>query len=96
MTYFTDGADKKTHANTAIQIWGLNHGENDENNAPADYEQWTNSSGEKKPWISQDNLKTSKIESIYTRDPEMYMYWPIFQYNLDANPELKNYDWYNN
>ena len=24
-----------------------------------------------------------------------YMYWPIFQVNLNANPELKNYSWYN-
>ena len=96
MTDFTDGADKKTHANTAIQIWGLNKGEEDINNAPAGYEQWTDNNGEKKEWISVKTLKASKIESLYTRDPDMYMYWPIFQYNLDANPELKNYDWYNN
>ena len=96
MTDFTDGADKKVHANTAIEIWGLNRGQKDINEAPAGFEQWTDNSGEKKEWISEKTLKASKIESLYTRDPDMYMYWPIFQYNLDANPELKNYDWYNN
>lgn len=96
MTDYTEGADKKVHANAAILIWGLNHGETDSEKLPTGYEQWTNSSGEKKPWISEDNLKASKIESIYTRNPDKYMYWPIFQYNIDANPLLKNYDWYNN
>lgn len=96
MTDFTDGADKKVHANTAIEIWGLNRGQKDINEAPAGFEQWTDNNGERKEWISEKTLKASKIESLYTRDPDMYMYWPIFQYNLDANPELKNYDWYNN
>ena len=96
MTDFTDGADKKVHANTAIEIWGLNRGQKDINEAPAGFEQWTDNNGERKEWISEKTLKESKIESLYTRDPDMYMYWPIFQYNLDANPELKNYDWYNN
>lgn len=96
MTDFTDGADKKTHANAAIQIWGLNKGQKDINEAPAGFEQWTDNNGERKEWISEKTLKASKIESLYTRDPDIYMYWPIFQYNLDANPELKNYDWYNN
>ena len=34
------------------------------------------------------------IESLYLQDPDKYMYWPIFQYNLDANPALENYSWY--
>lgn len=35
-----------------------------------------------------------QIESLYARDPDKYTYWPIFQYNLDANPLLENYSWY--
>ena len=40
------------------------------------------------------NLPDDKIESLYARDPDKYTFWPIFQYNLDANPLLENYSWY--
>ena len=93
MVDYSDGADGKTYAETALQIYGLNHGETEEN--PEGYEYTSsNSKGEVSKWISTSNLPDDKIESLYARDPDKYTYWPIFQYNLDANPLLENYSWY--
>lgn len=93
MVDYSDGADGKTYAETALQIYGLNHGETEEN--PEGYEYTSsNSQGEVSKWISTSNLPDDKIESLYARDPDKYTYWPIFQYNLDANPLLENYSWY--
>lgn len=89
---WTRGSATTTEKEAALEIYGLNHGETEE---PTNYEYVTqNSDGAKSKWISESALKDDKIETIYVRDPEKYMYWPIFQYNLDANPLLENYSWY--
>ena len=79
--------------NGALQLYGLNRNEQEIN--PAGYTEYTNSTGETKVWISTSMLKNEKIEAIYAQDPNKYMYWPIFQVNINANPELENYSWYN-
>ncbi len=90
---WTRGGVSTTDTNSALEIYGLNHGET--NQDPAGYEYVTqDSEGKKSAWISESKLKDEKIETIYLRDPDKYMYWPIFQYNLDANPLLENYSWY--
>lgn len=94
MVDYSAGADGKTYEKTALQTYGLNHGETQEN--PSGYEFVSqNSTGARTQWFSTSTLKDEKIESIYLRDPDLYMYWPIFQFNLDANKKLENYTWYN-
>lgn len=75
-----------------LVFYGLNHGET--GSAPADYTQYTDSKGVPSKWIGESALKNEKIEAIYLQDPDKYMYWPIFQYNLNDNIELENYSWY--
>lgn len=79
--------------NAALHIYGLNHGETEDKSSSYEYVS-QDSKGVKSRWISESALSDEKIETIYVRDPEKYMYWPIFQYNLDANPLLENYSWY--
>ena len=91
---YSDGWDGKTYAKAKLDIYGYNYGESA---APGsgDYTySYQNSEGKATDWLSEEQLKDDKIESLYTRDPDKYMYWPIFQYNLDANPALENYSWY--
>lgn len=90
---WTRNSTTNTIADGGLIMYGLNPGEQDIN--PAGYTEYTNSSGEVKTWISSGQLKDDKIEAIYAQDPVKFMYWPIFQVNLNANPELKNYSWYN-
>lgn len=91
-TWTRNGASN-TIEDGSLVTYGLNRDEQNIN--PAGYTEYTNSSGETKTWISSSQLKDEKIEAIYAQDPVKYMYWPIFQVNLNANPELKNYSWYN-
>lgn len=72
---------------------GLNRGETSAN-VPTGYSQYTDSSGKPTAWISSSQLKEEKINAIYGQDPDKYMYWPIFQYNLNDNTALENYSWY--
>lgn len=91
---YDGSANGTTYTESALQIYGLNHGETIEN--PVGYEFVSqNSEGGRSQWFSVSNLSDEKIETIYLRDPDQYMYWPIFQCNLDANPQLENYSWYN-
>lgn len=72
-----------TLSKKALQFYGLQPGENKLD--PSGYVEYTDSEGKTTTWIKEDNLKDDKIESLYLQDPDKYMYWPIFQYNLDAN-----------
>lgn len=71
--------------NGALDFYGLNHGET--GSQPAGYSETE--------WIKESALKETDIESIYAQDPDLYMYWPIFDQNLNGNYMLKNYPWYN-
>ncbi len=77
----------------ALDFYGLNHGETGP--APAGYQEITNSAGEIDTYIKESKIEDEIIESLYYKDPDKYMYWPIFQYNLDDNYMLENYSWYN-
>lgn len=70
----------------ALQIYGLNHGETGVPSGTYEFN---------KTWISEDKLEDKKVEALYLNDPDKFMYWPIFQYNIDAsNGSLSNYSWY--
>lgn len=90
-TWTRDGVSN-TVTGGGLEFYGLNRSETELN--PSGYEEYTNDKGEVKIWISSDGLDDEKIEAIYAQDPDKYMYWPIFQVNLNANPELENYSWY--
>ena len=64
----------------SIVIWGLKKGET---SAPAgEWElkkSYVNADYTKKP---AEGMGTERIEGIYTRDPEQYMFWPIFNDSL--------------
>ena len=77
----------------ALDFYGLNHGETQLN--PAGYTEITNSTGEPTPYINESKIDDEIIESFYYKDPDKYMYWPIFSHNLDDNYMLENYSWYN-
>ena len=79
--------------NGALDFYGLNHGEMDID--PAGYTEITNTEGNPTTWIGESKLEDTLIESLYFKDPDKYMYWPIFQYNLNDNYMLENYSWYN-
>lgn len=89
---WTRGGVTNTISKGGLEFYGLNHGETEL--SPAGYEEYTDSEGKVTTWIEEGKLKDDKIETIYLQDPDKYMYWPIFQYNLDANPALENYSWY--
>lgn len=81
-----------TTPNAKLSLYGLNYGELDIN--PAGYpEEYTDS--EKKPtnWIKENSLE-DVIDYIYIQNPDERQYWPIFNVNLNDNPNLANYEWY--
>ncbi|MFV0268013.1 MAG: RagB/SusD family nutrient uptake outer membrane protein [Draconibacterium sp.] len=65
-----------------LVFYGLNRGEDQD--MSGDYEYNTT-------WVAPDELTDEKIESIYTRDPDKWQFWPIWQVFLDAsNGKLVN------
>lgn len=80
-------------AGGALDFYGLNHGETELD--PAGYTEITNSEGAPTDWIKDSKLEDDYIEAIYAKDPDKYMFWPIFQVNLNDNYMLENYSWYN-
>ncbi len=65
-----------------LEIYGLNRGETEDKSAEYEFS---------RTWVSPSNLEDSKIESIYTRNPNEYQYWPIWQVFIDgSNNQLKN------
>lgn len=70
-----------------LEIYGLNHGETADMSGSYDASE---------TWISATKLEDAKIESIYARNPDLYMYWPIFDVTLNAsNGYIVNAPWYN-
>ena len=80
-----------TEPNAKLNFYGLNYGEL--NLDPEGYTEFTNSSGEASTWI-KDTALDDVIDYLYVRDPDKYQYWPIFNVNLNDNPNLANYEWY--
>ena len=66
----------------SLQFYGLNRGETAD--MSSDYTYNT-------VYVSSDKLGTSKINSLYTNDPDQNQFWPIWQVFIDAsNGALKN------
>jgi hypothetical protein len=66
----------------SLEIYGLNRGETEDKSA--EYEFNT-------VWVSPSKLVDTKIEAIYTRNPNDYQFWPIWQVFIDgSNNQLKN------
>ena len=66
----------------SLQFYGLNRGETAD--MSSDYTYNT-------VYVSSDKLGTSKINSLYTNDPDQNQFWPIWQVFIDAsNDALKN------
>lgn len=72
----------------ALKIYGLNYGETEDKSGEYEYDT---------TWIGESKLENSKIEAIYARNPDTYMYWPIFDFVVNAgNGYLENASWYKN
>jgi hypothetical protein len=71
-----------TYENTALVLYGLNHGETDDKST-----EYT----DKTEWIKADNLTDEKINSLYYNNPDTRQYWPIWQRFVDgSNGMLSN------
>lgn len=80
-----------TLPNARLVLYGLNYGETDLD--PEGYEEYTNTEGAASTWI-KENALDDVIPYLYVNDPDKRQYWPIFNVNLNDNPNLENYSWY--
>lgn len=80
-----------TTPNAKLNIYGLNYGELELN--PAGYDEYSDSSNSPTAWIKENSLE-DVIDYLYVQDPDRRQYWPIFNVNLNDNPNLVNYEWY--
>ncbi len=66
----------------SLEIYGLNRGETADMTAEYTYNS---------EYVSPDKLDAAKIGTLYTNDPDLYQFWPIWQVFIDAsNGMLKN------
>jgi hypothetical protein len=66
----------------SLVIYGLNRGETEDRSAEYEYN---------KTFVAPGQLTDTKIETIYTRNPDERQFWPIWQFFLDnSNGQLKN------
>lgn len=86
------GESTNVASGAKLNFYGLNYGEMDID--PEGYSEFVDSKGDATLWI-KDNALEDVIDYIYTRNPDKYQYWPIFNINLNDNPNLENYSWYN-
>lgn len=89
-TWVRNGIETTTPA-CVLKLYGLNYGELDIE--PTGYDEYTNSSGEASLWLKPGALD-NVINYLYINDPDKRQYWPIFNVNLNDNPNLTNYEWY--
>lgn len=77
--YYTYAADNET-----LVIYGLNHGDTDEEGAAlVGYENTT--------WLGESKFDDKYIDGLVQGDPNKNQYWPIWQYFIDnSNGMLKN------
>lgn len=71
--YFETAEDGET-----LIIYGLNHGDTDEEGEALGYESNTT-------WISTEKLEDTLIESLYTKNPDENQVWPIWQTFIDSS-----------
>jgi hypothetical protein len=72
-----------TYENTALVMYGLNHGELDDK---------TTEYTDKESWIKPSNLTDEKINSLYYNNPDANQYWPIWQRFVDGSNGMLNND----
>lgn len=89
-TYTRNGV-ASTIANAQLNFYGLNYGEL--NIDPEGYTEYADSEGSASLWI-KPNAFDDVTNYLYLNDPDVRQYWPIFNVNLNDNPNLKNYEWY--
>jgi starch-binding outer membrane protein, SusD/RagB family len=66
----------------SLTIYGLNRGETEDKSTDYDFNT---------VWVSPTNLVDSKVESVYTLDPNTRQFWPIWQVFIDgSNGKLVN------
>jgi hypothetical protein len=66
----------------SLQFYGLNRGETEDRSADYTYNT---------VYVSPDRLGSTKINSLFTNDPDQNQFWPIWQVFIDAsNGTLKN------
>jgi len=66
----------------SLLIYGLNRGETEDKSLEYEYNT---------TWIAPDKLTDVKIESLFSRNPDQYQFWPIWQVFLDSsNGKLVN------
>lgn len=83
---WTRNGNTYVESGAALAIYGLNRGETADK---------TNEYEENTTWISTTKLEDNQIEAIYVRNPDLYMYWPIFDVITNAsNGSIKNPSWY--
>ncbi len=84
---WTRNGTTNTESKAAVSIYGLSHGETLDKSGDYEFSE---------SWFGDTKLEDSKIEAIYARDPDLYMYWPIFNVVINAsNGALQNPSWYN-
>lgn len=77
--YYQTAADGET-----LMIYGLNHGDTDEEGAALGYESSTT-------WISTEKLTDELINVLYQKNPDENQFWPIWQTFVDSsNGTLSN------
>ncbi len=77
--------------NAKLNLYGLEYGETDLE--PEGYTEYADSKGNASTWIKENSLD-DVIDYLYVNDPDKRQYWPIFNVNLNDNPNLQNYSWY--
>lgn len=87
MIYYNEGLDAASNDADTYVIYGLNHGETDEEGkAMVDAGKFSTS----KSWIysseeSSIATTTKFISQLYVNDPDTKQFWPIWQVFLDAS-----------
>lgn len=78
--YKTDESDNET-----VIIYGLNHGDTDEEGKALGYES-------SKSWLTTENITDALIEVIAINNPDQHQNWPIWQTFIDNSNGMLNND----
>ena len=93
--YYNDGLDAQNNDADTYVVYGLNHGDTDEQGKQLIDEGKFASS---KSWLysdkEEDIATTQKfINQLYINDPDTKQFWPIFQVFLDSRTLTNDYDY---
>ena len=73
-----------------LKVYGLNHGETDEEG-----ERLMNEGYQKTEWLSEKKIKDGYINGLYKEgnDPDKHQYWPIWATFISSSNNMLNNDW---